>query len=78
MWRELTRIPPGETRTYAEIAAAVGRPGAIRAAGSANGANKVAILIPCHRVIRTGGALGGYAYGLERKAKLLEREGRGH
>jgi AraC family transcriptional regulator of adaptative response/methylated-DNA-[protein]-cysteine methyltransferase len=77
VWRELTRIPPGETRTYAEIAAAVGRPGAIRAAGSANGANRVAILIPCHRVIRTGGALGGYAYGLERKAKLLEKEGRG-
>lgn len=74
VWRELTRIPPGETRTYAQIAAAVGRPGAVRAAGSANGANKVAILIPCHRVVRTGGALGGYAYGLDRKARLLERE----
>jgi AraC family transcriptional regulator of adaptative response/methylated-DNA-[protein]-cysteine methyltransferase len=74
VWRELTRIPAGETRTYAQIAAAVGRPGAVRAAGSANGANKVAVLIPCHRVVRTGGALGGYAYGLERKAKLLERE----
>jgi AraC family transcriptional regulator of adaptative response/methylated-DNA-[protein]-cysteine methyltransferase len=76
VWRELTRIPPGETRTYAQIAAAVGKPGAVRAAGSANGANNVAVLIPCHRVIRTGGALGGYAYGLERKAKLLERERR--
>jgi AraC family transcriptional regulator of adaptative response/methylated-DNA-[protein]-cysteine methyltransferase len=74
VWRELTRIPPGETRTYAQIAAAVGRPGAVRAAGSANGANNVAILIPCHRVVRTGGALGGYAYGLDRKARLLERE----
>ena len=74
VWRELTRIPAGETRTYAQIAAAVGRPGAVRAAGSANGANNVAVLIPCHRVVRTGGALGGYAYGLERKAKLLERE----
>ncbi|MEA3016487.1 MAG: AraC family transcriptional regulator, partial [Sphingomonadales bacterium] len=74
VWRELSRIPAGETRTYAQIAAAVGRPGAVRAAGSANGANNVAILIPCHRVVRTGGALGGYAYGLERKAKLLERE----
>ena len=74
VWRELSRIPPGETRTYAQIAAAVGRPGAVRAAGSANGANNVAVLIPCHRVVRTGGALGGYAYGLDRKAKLLERE----
>ena len=74
VWRELTRIPPGETRTYAQIAAAVGRPGAVRAAGSANGANNVAVLIPCHRVVRTGGALGGYAYGLDRKARLLERE----
>ncbi|PWG01668.1 bifunctional DNA-binding transcriptional regulator/O6-methylguanine-DNA methyltransferase Ada [Sphingosinicella humi] len=75
VWRELQRIPPGETRTYAQIAAAVGKPGAVRAAGSANGANNVAVLIPCHRVIRTGGALGGYAYGLERKAKLLAKEG---
>ncbi|HEX8655139.1 MAG TPA: bifunctional DNA-binding transcriptional regulator/O6-methylguanine-DNA methyltransferase Ada [Allosphingosinicella sp.] len=74
VWRELSRIPAGETRTYAQIAAAVGRPGAVRAAGSANGANNVAVLIPCHRVVRTGGALGGYAYGLERKARLLERE----
>ena len=77
VWRELSRIPAGETRTYAQIAAAVGRPGAVRAAGSANGANNVAVLIPCHRVVRTGGALGGYAYGLERKAKLLERERNG-
>ena len=76
VWRELSRIPPGETRTYAQIAAAVGRPGAVRAAGSANGANNVAVLIPCHRVVRTGGALGGYAYGLERKARLLDRERR--
>jgi AraC family transcriptional regulator of adaptative response/methylated-DNA-[protein]-cysteine methyltransferase len=75
VWRELQRIPPGETRTYAQIAAAVGKPGAVRAAGSANGANNVAVLIPCHRVIRTGGALGGYAYGLERKEKLLAKEG---
>ncbi|HET9428486.1 MAG TPA: bifunctional DNA-binding transcriptional regulator/O6-methylguanine-DNA methyltransferase Ada [Allosphingosinicella sp.] len=75
VWRELSRIPAGETRTYAQIAAAVGRPGAVRAAGSANGANNVAVLIPCHRVIRTDGSAGGYAYGLERKARLLEREG---
>lgn len=74
VWAELRRIPPGETRSYAEIAAAVGRPGAVRATGSANGANNVAVLIPCHRVVRSDGSLGGYAYGLERKAKLLERE----
>jgi AraC family transcriptional regulator of adaptative response/methylated-DNA-[protein]-cysteine methyltransferase len=76
VWRELTRIPAGETRTYTQIAAAVGRPAAVRAAGSANGANHVAVLIPCHRVVRGDGSLGGYAYGLERKLKLLEREGR--
>ncbi|MFM2410146.1 MAG: bifunctional DNA-binding transcriptional regulator/O6-methylguanine-DNA methyltransferase Ada [Pseudomonadota bacterium] len=75
VWQELRRIPVGETRSYAEIAAAVGKPKAVRAAGSANGANNVAVLIPCHRVVRTDGTLGGYAYGLERKAKLLEREG---
>jgi AraC family transcriptional regulator of adaptative response/methylated-DNA-[protein]-cysteine methyltransferase len=74
VWQELSRIPAGETRTYAQIAAAVGKPAAVRAAGSANGANNVAILIPCHRVIRTDGSAGGYAYGLERKARLLDRE----
>ena len=74
VWRELQRISPGETRTYAQLAAAVGKPRAVRAAGSANGANNVAVLIPCHRVIRTGGGLGGYAYGLEIKRKLLEKE----
>jgi AraC family transcriptional regulator, regulatory protein of adaptative response / methylated-DNA-[protein]-cysteine methyltransferase len=76
VWRELRRIPPGETRSYAEIAAAVGKPGAVRAAGSANGANNVAVLIPCHRVIRSDGSLGGYAYGLEIKQELLRREGK--
>ena len=75
VWRELRRIPPGETRTYAELAAAAGNPRAVRAAGSANGANNVAVLIPCHRVIRTGGHLGGYAYGPEIKRKLLAKEG---
>lgn len=74
VWRELRRIPAGETRSYAEIAAAAGKPNAIRAAGSANGANNVAVLIPCHRVIRTDGTLGGYAYGLEIKRELLRRE----
>lgn len=77
VWQELQRIPVGETRTYAQIAAAVGKPKAVRAAGSANGANNVAVLIPCHRVIRTDGSLGGYAYGLERKKKLLQGEAAG-
>lgn len=75
VWQELMRIPPGETRTYAQIAAAVGKPKAVRAAGSANGQNRVAVLIPCHRVIRTDGSLGGYAYGLPIKEELLRREG---
>ena len=74
VWAELRRIPAGETRSYAQIAAAVGSPNAVRAAGSANGANNVAVLIPCHRVIRSDGTLGGYAYGLERKEKLLKLE----
>jgi AraC family transcriptional regulator of adaptative response/methylated-DNA-[protein]-cysteine methyltransferase len=75
VWRELRKIPAGETRSYAEIAAAVGKPGAVRATGSANGSNHVAVLIPCHRVIRSDGSLGGYAGGLDRKRKLLEAEG---
>ncbi len=74
VWQELRRIPPGETRSYAQIAVAVGKPGAVRATGSANGANNVAVLIPCHRVIRSDGSLGGYAYGLARKSELLRRE----
>jgi AraC family transcriptional regulator, regulatory protein of adaptative response / methylated-DNA-[protein]-cysteine methyltransferase len=75
VWKQLMAIPTGETRSYAQIAAAVGKPGAVRATGSANGANNVAVLIPCHRVIRSDGSLGGYAYGLERKLELLKREG---
>ena len=74
VWQALREIPPGETRSYAEIAAAVGKPTAVRAAGSANGANNVAVLIPCHRVIRSDGSLGGYAYGLEIKQQLLDKE----
>jgi AraC family transcriptional regulator, regulatory protein of adaptative response / methylated-DNA-[protein]-cysteine methyltransferase len=74
VWQQLMAIPPGETRSYAQIAAAVGKPGAVRATGSANGANNVAVLIPCHRVIRSDGSPGGYAYGLERKLELLKRE----
>lgn len=77
VWRELRRIPAGETRSYAEIAAAIGQPKAVRAVGSANGDNHVAVLIPCHRVIRSDGSLGGYAGGLDRKRKLLAKEGHG-
>ncbi|HMP56288.1 MAG TPA: methylated-DNA--[protein]-cysteine S-methyltransferase [Novosphingobium sp.] len=75
VWQALRRIPPGETRSYAQIAAAIGQPGAMRAAGSANGANPVAVLIPCHRVVRSDGSLGGYAWGEDIKAELLRREG---
>jgi AraC family transcriptional regulator of adaptative response/methylated-DNA-[protein]-cysteine methyltransferase len=74
VWRELRKIPPGETRSYAQIAAAIGAPKAVRAVGSANGDNHVSVLIPCHRVVRSDGSLGGYAGGLERKRKLLEAE----
>ena len=75
VWRELRKIPVGETRSYAEIAAAIGQPKAVRAVGTANGDNHVAVLIPCHRVIRSDGTLGGYAGGLDRKRKLLAAEG---
>jgi AraC family transcriptional regulator, regulatory protein of adaptative response / methylated-DNA-[protein]-cysteine methyltransferase len=75
VWRELRKIPPGETRSYADIAAAIGSPRAVRAVGSANGDNHVCVLIPCHRVIRSDGTLGGYGGGIERKKKLLEAEG---
>ena len=75
VWKELRRIPLGETRSYADIAAAVGQPQAVRAVGTANGSNPVAVLVPCHRVIRSDGSLGGYAGGLDRKRKLLAAEG---
>lgn len=77
VWTELRKIPPGETRSYAQIAAAAGNPKAVRAAGSANGANCVAVLIPCHRVVRSDGSVGGYAYGTQIKRELLEREIKG-
>jgi methylated-DNA-[protein]-cysteine S-methyltransferase len=74
VWRALTRIPYGETITYGELAAWIGKPSAARAVGAANGRNPVAILVPCHRVVAAGGALGGYAGGLERKRWLLAHE----
>lgn len=74
VWDELRRIPRGETRTYREVARAIGCPDAVRAVGSACGANPVALAVPCHRAVRTDGGLGGYAWGLPRKKKLLALE----
>jgi len=75
VWQELRKIPLGQTRSYADIAAAVGQPGAVRAVGTANGSNPVSVLVPCHRVIRSDGSLGGYGGGLPNKVKLLAAEG---
>jgi AraC family transcriptional regulator of adaptative response/methylated-DNA-[protein]-cysteine methyltransferase len=74
VWSTLQQIPRGETRTYKDIAAAIGAPRAVRAVGSACGANPVALVIPCHRALRTDGGLGGYAWGISRKQKLLKIE----
>ncbi|MBI5433028.1 MAG: methylated-DNA--[protein]-cysteine S-methyltransferase [Planctomycetes bacterium] len=74
VWQALRAIPFGETRSYAELARAIGRPKAVRAVGAANGANPWAIVVPCHRVIGADGSLTGYAGGLERKRALLELE----
>lgn len=76
VWRELTRIDYGETVSYQELGRRIGCPQAARAIGSANGHNRIAIMIPCHRVIRADGSRGGYAGGTERKQKLLEHESR--
>ncbi|MBX7540156.1 bifunctional transcriptional activator/DNA repair enzyme AdaA [Qipengyuania sphaerica] len=75
-WDALRQIPAGETRSYGEQAAMLGNPKASRAVGGANGANNIAVLIPCHRVIAADGGLGGYAYGTKIKAELLRREGK--
>jgi len=74
VWRELQKIPFGETRSYSEIASAIGSPRAVRAVASACANNRVAVVIPCHRVIRGSGSLGGYRWGLERKRHLLAKE----
>ncbi len=74
VWRALTEIPFGATWSYGALAARIGRPAAVRAVGLANGANPVAIVVPCHRVIGANGALTGYGGGLERKRWLLEHE----
>ncbi len=74
VWQELARIPYGETRTYGQLARTIGRPKAARAVGTANGRNPIPIVLPCHRVVASGGKLGGYGGGLELKRKLLELE----
>jgi O-6-methylguanine DNA methyltransferase len=75
VWRALLDIPYGETRSYAEVAAAIGRPSAVRAVGFANGANPVPLIVPCHRVVGSDGTLTGYGGGLPLKQRLLELEG---
>ena len=74
VWRALCRIPRGRTRTYGEIARDIGNPAAVRAVGTACGANPIAILVPCHRVLRKGGGLGGYFFGPDTKRRLLDAE----
>jgi O-6-methylguanine DNA methyltransferase len=76
VWKALTRIPPGETTSYGAIAKALGSAGASRAVGAANGANPIAIIVPCHRVIGSSGSLTGYGGGLDRKTWLLNHEKR--
>ncbi|WP_394429134.1 methylated-DNA--[protein]-cysteine S-methyltransferase [Streptomyces sp. SGAir0957] len=74
VWEQLRKIPYGETRTYGELAAALGNPAASRAVGLANGKNPVGVIVPCHRVIGASGGLTGYGGGLERKRRLLDFE----
>lgn len=75
VWAALRTIPLGQTWSYGDLAAAVGNDGAMRAVGSANGKNPVSVVVPCHRVVRADGSLGGYGGGLDRKAWLLAHEG---
>jgi AraC family transcriptional regulator, regulatory protein of adaptative response / methylated-DNA-[protein]-cysteine methyltransferase len=74
VWEELRRIPFGATRSYQEIAKAIGKPNAVRAVARACASNRLALVIPCHRVIREDKSLGGYRWGIERKDKLLQQE----
>lgn len=74
VWQALQKIPYGETRTYQEIAREIGQPKAVRAVANACGANPTALIVPCHRVLRSDRGLGGYEWGIERKQKLLETE----
>lgn len=74
VWEALTRIPAGTTKSYGELAAELGQPGAARAIGRACGSNRLALIVPCHRIVREDGSLGGWRWGVERKRALLERE----
>jgi methylated-DNA-[protein]-cysteine S-methyltransferase len=74
VWQQLRRIPYGETRSYGELAEALGKPGASRAVGLANGKNPIGIIVPCHRVVGANGSLTGYGGGLDRKQRLLDFE----
>ena len=75
VWEQLRAIPTGATRSYGEIAAAVGKPGAARAVGGAVGSNPISLIVPCHRVVASDGSIGGFASGLDRKRWLLAHEG---
>ena len=74
VWKELRRIPTGQTRSYTEVAKTIGRPRAVRAVANACGSNPVALVVPCHRVVQKNGSLAGYRWGVKRKAALLEKE----
>jgi methylated-DNA-[protein]-cysteine S-methyltransferase len=77
VWHQIAKVPYGATRSYGQIARAIGQPGAARAVGAAAGRNPIAIVVPCHRVVGARGALGGYSAGIHRKQALLELEAAG-
>jgi AraC family transcriptional regulator, regulatory protein of adaptative response / methylated-DNA-[protein]-cysteine methyltransferase len=77
VWKELRRIPAGETRSYAEVARTIGRPKAVRAVANACASNPAALVVPCHRVVQKNGTLAGYRWGVKRMAALLEKEAAG-
>jgi O-6-methylguanine DNA methyltransferase len=75
VWREMLKLGPGETKSYGEIAAAIGKPKAVRAVGGACGANPIPVLVPCHRILAANQQIGGFSGGIERKRAMLKREG---
>ena len=74
VWHELRQIPAGKTASYVDVARAIGKPDASRAVGTANASNPVGVIVPCHRVVRADGSLGGYGFGVDRKRWLLDHE----
>jgi len=74
-WKAMKKVPPGKVISYAELAQKAGSPAAVRAAGSACAKNAIVLIVPCHRIVKTGGSLGNYAYGLSKKVWLLRHEG---